>query len=117
MVVTSLLLCTFRTDEFLYVSVQTEFRSGPQTPDASAVDAAQQPVFGRKDDEEQRAGDAAGERIPGHAIGHRTVSGHVRHDRRQEHLTVLVRPVLFRVHHVRHRTASTLPNNTNVQLI
>lgn len=74
------------------------------------MDAAQQSVHGREDDEEQRTGDAAGERIPGHALGNRTVSCHVCHDRCQEHLTVLVRPVLFRAHHVRHWTASTFSN-------
>jgi len=78
------------------------------------MDAAQQSVHGREDDEEQRAGDAAGERIPGHAFSDRTVSGHVRHDRRQEHLAVLVRPVLFRAHHVWHWTTSTF-SSANVQ--
>jgi len=78
------------------------------------MDAAQQSASRREDDEEQRAGNAAGERIPGHAIGHRTVSGHVRHDRRQEHLAVLVCPVLLRAHHVRHWSTGTF-SNTNVQ--
>jgi len=78
------------------------------------MDAAQQSVHGREDDEEQRTGYAAGERIPGHALGDRIVSGHVRHDRRQEHLTVLVRSLLFRAHYVWHWTTSTF-SNTSVQ--
>lgn len=96
----------YRAHEFLYILVQTKLCPSAQTPDAGAVDAAQQPAVGRKDDEEQRAGHAAGERISGHAIGHRTVPGDVRHDRREKHITVLVRPVLFRAHHVRYRATS-----------
>lgn len=68
------------------------------------MDATQQSVSRREDDEEQRARDAAGERLSGHASGHRTIPGHVRHDRRQEHFALLVRSVLLRPHHVRHRT-------------
>jgi len=80
------------------------------------MDAAQQSASGRENDEEQRAGYAAGERIPGNALGYRTVSGHVRHDRRQEHLAVLVGPVLFRAHHVRNWTTSTFTNEINVYI-
>lgn len=96
----------YRTHEFLSVFVQTKLGPGPQTPDARSVDATQQPVVGRENDEEQRARNAAGERLSGHAVGDRIISGHIRHDRRQEHFAVLVRSVLLRAHHVRHWTAS-----------